>query len=359
MQTMTYVDEVHEQASALQNCWEYYKKHWDDGLNFISEQIVSASFTRVIFSGMGSSLFAGEVPRTLLNRRGIPTMLVEAGSLTNSISRKILETSLLVLTSQSGESGEIVQFLDHAHAEGWKLTIAAVTNNPESTLGRNASVVLPLRAGSETSVTSKTYLCTLLAHYLITQACIDPACEPEQLESPISGVIRQVKGQLDEALLDQNMLDFFRETTHIEFLSTGTGMATAHQAALNTKEIVKISAEALSFGQFRHGGIEMIDSSFRPVLICNHPSGRPACENLTRGILTKWGGKFCYLLTIQATNPTEFGSKDLFQFHLIATQEGLSPILEMLPIQQLLIELARERGFTPGEFRYSSKITRE
>ena len=35
----------------------------------------------------------------------------------------------------------------------------------------------------------------------------------------------------------------------------------------------------------------------------------------------------------------------------------LSPILEIVPIQLLAAELASARGFTPGEFRYSGKIT--
>ena len=55
-----------------------------------------------------------------------------------------------VLISQSGESPEMLRLVDRLSGE-----IVAITNEPRSSLGRRATVTLPLLAGKEEGVTNQ------------------------------------------------------------------------------------------------------------------------------------------------------------------------------------------------------------
>src|SRR5207244_304339 len=73
-----------------------------------------------------------------------------------------LSDSAVVALSQSGETPDVVEYVRRARSGG-ALTVA-VTNEPESALGRAAEATLPLAAGPERAVAAtKTFLNTLAA----------------------------------------------------------------------------------------------------------------------------------------------------------------------------------------------------
>ncbi|MHA1733519.1 MAG: SIS domain-containing protein [Promethearchaeota archaeon] len=358
----TFVDELLDQPRALDGCWRHYRDNWEGTIGQFCESWASGRFDRVVVSGMGSSLFAGHTLFVGLNRAGVPTWEVDAGELLRTFPKKALEKTLLVLVSQSGESGEVVGILDGLEADGVHPFLVGVVNDEGSTLGQAADVVLPMKAGPETSVTSKTYTCTLLVHYLLVSAARDRSTSPERLEGDVTGVTRAVAEALDaREVAGRLAASFTPATKHIEYIAHGTALSTAYQAALNTKEIVKVSSEASSFGQFRHGGIEMTCPEFRAVVVANEPWGASNGENLALSVAERWGGGAVLFISnhpVKATGKFD-ANTNLYRFQHGVEDPFLSPIVEIVPVQLLLVEMARQRGVVPGEFRYSSKITRE
>jgi len=60
---------------------------------------------------------------------------------------------------------------------------------------------------------------------------------------------------------------FGEKIDFVEFLSRGSSLTTAHQAALNFKEIIKSYSEANSISTFIHGGIECLNENTKIVTL--------------------------------------------------------------------------------------------
>src|SRR2546423_4836251 len=95
------------------------------------------------------------------------TAMRDSISLTVYYDAKIdLSGSVVVALSQSGETPDVVEYVERARARG-ALTVA-ITNGPDSELGRAADATLPLAAGPERAVAaSKTFLNQLAAPALL------------------------------------------------------------------------------------------------------------------------------------------------------------------------------------------------
>ena len=135
--------------------------------------IARRDYDRIVFTGMGSSHFAALPSWRQLVADGRSTWRVDTGQLLD-IPRLITEATLLVITSQSGASGEIAALL--SPAEGRQLSrplaVVGITNDPGSPLGRASDAVILLHSGPEATVSTKSYLNSLAAHQQLLYALI-------------------------------------------------------------------------------------------------------------------------------------------------------------------------------------------
>ena len=90
----------------------------------------------VVFTGMGSSLFAAYPAQAYLTSLGIRALVWETAELLHYHLKILRPDTLLVAVSQSGETVEIVRLLERVTP---KLGIAAVVNVESSTLGKRGS----------------------------------------------------------------------------------------------------------------------------------------------------------------------------------------------------------------------------
>src|SRR5262245_471305 len=121
---------------------------------------------------MGAWLHAAQVAALHLHNLDVPAQAVEAAELV-FYSRALLRGGgPLVFVSQSGASAEIAAVAGELPAEA---ALIAVTNDPDSPLARRAQLVLPILAGAESGVATKTYLNTLAALWLLARRWGDRA----------------------------------------------------------------------------------------------------------------------------------------------------------------------------------------
>ena len=181
-----------------------------------------------------------------------------------------------------------------------KTHIWAITNNPDSTLGKFAGCKLLLQAGTETAATTKTYVTTILVSWLLATAIIQEPNFSDRMREMMKknvGFIEEFMKTGEES--GKKMADFLGDLNRISCIGRGTSIATAQQAALNFKEIPKIGSEALTGSMFVHGSIELIDKDFRAVVIENNPVTTELNIKMVKNILTKWGGGNCIVITNQ------------------------------------------------------------
>jgi glucosamine--fructose-6-phosphate aminotransferase (isomerizing) len=327
------------------------------------------SINRVVIIGMGSSCFSGEILRHYLLARGLSAEIWDAGeALYGLLPALPLPHTALLLVSQSGESGEIIQLLNRCEERGWpKELIWAITNSAGSTLARRAGCALITPAGPETSVTSKTYTTALLVQYALAKVVagamgrvVPEAAAESQIGHELETEVFTLADQMTDWLQAGNQMlaiaAALNDAPFLLHLARGPSVSSALQGALNTKEVLKVPAEAITLGMFRHGPIEAITSGTRAIAYLGSESVTRSAQEILAGIAETWGGGRVVVITPRP---------DLVPDHANITvvrnpchDPYLAPIFEALVMQTILCDLARRRGIEPGLFKYSTKITR-
>jgi glucosamine--fructose-6-phosphate aminotransferase (isomerizing) len=139
----------------------------------------------------GTSYHAGLVARYQLEElTGLPCM-VEVASEYRYRNPVVPEQSLFVAISQSGETADSLAALRHAKEAGYLATLA-ICNVPESTIVREADLVLMTRAGLEIGVAStKAFTTQLVALQLLVLPTSTMRCswdEAATIPSPWKGL---------------------------------------------------------------------------------------------------------------------------------------------------------------------------
>jgi glucosamine--fructose-6-phosphate aminotransferase (isomerizing) len=303
---------------------------------------VEGKYRRVLLTGMGASLNALQPLYLSLLACGSSALLVETSELIHFLSRLLDESTLVIAVSQSGKSAETVRLLDLKER---KSPVIGVTNVADSPLARRADASVVTRAGSEFSVSCKTYVSALAALAWLG----DLLCggKPGGLSSELRqapGLVRDYlsrrQGHVDTLIPE---LDGVRD---LFFLGRGTSLAAAMSGGLIIKESTRCHSEGMSSAAFRHGPFEMLG----PHVFALIYAGDPRVEALNRGLvddIRRAGGRG-FLCGPQA---------DLQPLRLPAAPPVLRPILEILPAQMISLALAALAGVEAGKFRKATKVT--
>ncbi|HZV50685.1 MAG TPA: SIS domain-containing protein [Candidatus Dormibacteraeota bacterium] len=245
--------------------------------------------------------------------------------------------------SQSGASADVCEVLEEAGRQG-ALTIA-ITNRPESRLGRAARLVLDLRAGRERSVpASKTYTASLLLLALLS-AHLDP--DPE-LDAALPRVPEALARALEVNGRRGNAVEALK-AHRLAVLGRGYHLATAAEVALKITETSYSVAEARSTADFLHGPVAAIEPGF-PVLLleASGPTLRHL-QNLRRRLQVAGA-------TVVRITDRPRGDRLTLTVRS-ELPESLTPLPFAVAGQLLALELAAAHGLDPDRPRRLRKVT--
>ena len=302
------------------------------------------SFDRIVLSGMGGSHAAAYPAWLKLVGDGLPAWWVETSELLPLADRLISPRTLLWLTSQSGESAEVVELLRALPADG-RPTVVGLTNTPSSTLGPVAEVVVELHAGAEHAVSTRTFVNTLGAFALAFAApMVDPVAH--SLDGTAAALDLWLES-LDSAVGRAGAL--LAEAQSLIVVGRGASLAAARAGALTIKEAAKIHAEALSGGEFRHGPIELAAANIAIVILAGDERAAVfnrdlAADLFAIGARTLWVG--------------ESPPAGIESLPVPADGDDVSrSVAEIVALQVCSLALARRDGIEPGVFRFAAKVT--
>ncbi len=345
--SQAYLGEIAEQPGILDRLAARFAAEYGARLADVGAGLAQGRFDRVIVTGMGGSLH-GAYPAFLdLSRRlPLPILHWDASELSQQAAEVVTPKSLVIAISQSGKSGEIKRLTEVAARPALSL---AITNGRDNTLARWADIGIATEAGPELTASTKTYTAGLAALYLAVahlfgegrQAVDDVAKVAAESEQLLAGMAAQTA----------KAAAFLEHTEPLVFIGRGASFGSAAMAALLTEEAAKLTCQALTGGQFRHGPLELVREGFRAVVYLGAGSARGLTEQIAEQI-ANLGGRCLTIGT--GTGPTGAG---LLHINLPDTPESLLPLPEILPIQHLVIPLAIARGFEPAAFLNARKIT--
>jgi len=335
-----YLGDILQQPQALEDTFAALSPSKE--LGSLASRLNKGKFQRVVLTGMGSS-FHGLHPLNLqLISQGHTAIMVETSELVHYKSRFFDPETLIIAVSQSGQSVEMVRL---ASANRKRSSVIAVTNTPDSALAKHASAAVLTRAGSEFSVSCKTYVTALMAlKWLGDILCQrDSKRTRQELKHAAPAVAAYLADWKDYV---ESLAEKLKDIRHLFFVGRGASLAAVGTGALIVKEADLFHAEGMSSAAFRHGPFEMLSTeAFVGVF-----SGDAKTRDLNRRLLTdmKEEGGCAELIGEKGT---------LECFRLADHGDSLRPILEILPVQMITLALAALAGREPGKFELATKIT--
>ena len=183
----------------------------------------------------------------------------------------ILDKTLFVAISQSGETADVLEAQKIAKKINKKITTLCISNSAESSITRNSDLIFLTNAGPEIGVAStKAFTTQLVSLALLTCAIgVMKKSVDRRQEAEIVNGLKRLPGLISDTLLQENQIQKlatqFIDKDSALFLGRGTMYAIAMEGALKLKEITYIHAEAFPAGELKHGPIALIDDSI-PVI---------------------------------------------------------------------------------------------
>lgn len=295
---------------------------------------------RLLLTGMGSSLFACYPACLRLARAGGCIELWETAELLHFAPGAITGESVVVAVSQSGETAEITGLLERIPAAH---PVVGVTNVPDSTLGRRATVRLELYADQSSYCATQTYVNSIVLLLAVARAA---TLEPwEAFLDAADTAAAALEGALDDSFACPDVeID---PAGHLVFLGRGPSLASAHQGALMFQEVAVRGAAAMSGAAFRHGPLEMEGPSLQAIVLLPHGPTATLVENLASE-LERLGAR------VIRVADARLGNGD---FRHPPVEEELAPMVNIGPIQALAYRAALKLGREPGVFLQAASVT--
>jgi len=266
--------EIFEQPQAIRDTLE--SRITNDSVlisafGFKAEEIFN-KVSQVQIVACGTSYNAGLVAKYWLEDIAKISCNIEVASEYRYRRPVLLNKTLFVTLSQSGETADTVEALKAAKKINSSINTLCITNSAESSLTRLSDLIFLTHAGPEISVaSSKAFTTQLVALALLTCSIgkLKNTINKKQEKEIIDG-LKRLPGLVSEALLQENQIKKlatqFKDKNSALFLGRGTMHAIAMEGALKLKEISYIHAEGFPAGELKHGPIALIDKDM-PVIV--------------------------------------------------------------------------------------------
>lgn len=338
-----YIADILSQPSALRAALE---KLSPQKLADVRARLHANEFDRIILTGMGSSYNACYPALLQLCTQSVPVQLVNASELLHSLSGMIGTRSLLWMCSQSGRSAELVHLLERIQPTPPACILTSV-NDLSSPMAQSADVCIPIHAGEEATVSTKTFVnmlaVNLLASIHLIGGDVNAAMrEMHTTADAMETYLTKWETRVEE--LDSLLGDF----EQLYIIGRGSSMSAVWNGSLNNKEAAKCSFEGIHAADFRHGPLEVVDQGFTAIIFAGPVPTSAMNRALAQDILSYNGRVIWVDSKSDAEIPTLL---------IPATEELSRPLVEILPMQILTLVMARRKGIEPGTFRYIGKVT--
>jgi len=313
---------------------------------------------KVVFTACGTAYHAGCVGRFLMDKLArIPAEADLAAELQQR-DPVVLDNTLCVIVSQSGETADTLEGLRAMKSKGAKAI--GVINVVDSSIARESDGVAYIQAGPEIGVAStKAYTLqvltiTLLAIYFAEIRGTASAEELRKLKVALLKLPEQAEELLtrEDAIIEVAKKHYEKPSSL--YLARGINLPSAMEGSLKLKEISYIHAEAYSAGEMKHGPIALVEPNMFVVAIaCEGPTYDEMIANIMEikarsgpVIAVSYDGdeKIPQTGVDQDADPSDVGAQPNDMIFVPPTEELISPITIGIPLQLLAYHMADLRG---------------
>ena len=338
--------EIYEQPITLKNCVnEYIDKH-NKEINIYNFPWKISEISSVILIGCGTAYHSCLVAKYWFEQSTSLDVSVDIASEFRYRKIKFKKDCLYVFVSQSGETADTFAALDLCKKNNVKT--CAVVNVVESSIARDADLVLPIHCGPEVGVAStKAFLGQMLVLYLLCtklsyeQKSINKKDYQKKIKDLLS-LSKSAKNTLNIEDKIQTLGKDFANSKGSMFLGRGYSYPIALEGALKLKELAYVHAEGYPAGEMKHGPLALIEEGMPVVVIAPRDEHYKKTISNMQEVISR--GAKVLLITNKSTD--EIYSENIWeQIEVDAISDELIPFLTTIPLQKLAYYSALDKGY--------------
>lgn len=335
--------EIHEQPDSLAATLQRYV---EDGLfrPDVCAPIrawLRAAGREIVIAASGSSRHAGMVAELIIEDFSGIAVDVEYASEYCYRAEKALKDASVMVISQSGETADTLAALRKATLAGHR-TIA-ITNVPDSTMAREATVSFPTLAGRERAIpATKSFTAQLLNLYLLALLAAEvrgefDAAEVEVRLAELTVAPERIRAQLPAWERSVRAIaEKYGSAQSFLFLGRGVHYPIAREGALKLKESAYLHAEGYPSGELKHGPNALVGDRTPLVMIATRDSSDPGSVERYEKVLhlmrdMREQGATIFAIANAGDSVVASLANDVV--FIEEAREALLPILEVIPLQ--------------------------
>ncbi len=323
------------------------------GLNEYMSRIQKAE--RFIITACGTSWHSGLIGEYLIEDLARVPVEVEYASEFRYRNPIIHEGDVVLAISQSGETADTLAAIDLAKDR--QALIYGVCNVIGSSIARASHAGSYTHAGPEIGVASTKAFSTQIS--LITlislQLAMTKGTIPTSKLREILYELENIPKKIEEALqLDAQIKEIaaiYKDASNFLYLGRGYNFPVALEGALKLKEISYIHAEGYPAAEMKHGPIALIDENMPVVFLATNKSAYEKIVSNVQEVKARKGK----IIAVVHKGDTQIRALADHIIEVPETEEILSPLITIVPLQLLAYHIAIMRGCNVDQPRNLAK----
>lgn len=254
------IKEIHEQPELVRTLTQYYFAGEGKETLF---SLANLRPERICVAACGTAAYAGLVIRDYFEKENRLPCTVELASEFRYRNPILKEKDLGLFISQSGETADTLAALNLCKKE--KIRTISIVNVEGSTLYRESSANLLIKAGAEIGVASTKAFTQMALTGRLLALVMKGELESESRQVAITKKFSLLAERIDALIARTFEIRTIAEKLYNKsgFFFTGRGsyFPIALEGALKLKEIAYVHAEGYASGELKHGPIALIDET--------------------------------------------------------------------------------------------------
>lgn len=350
--------EINEQPNTLRNSMRGRLNAEEGWISLGGVEQFAQRFTRAkrfIMIGCGTSWHAALIGEYLFEELARIPVEVEYASEFRYRNPIINEKDVVIAISQSGETADTLAALEIAKEKG--ALLYGVVNSVGSSIARMNDAGSYIHAGPEIGVastkafTGQVTLLTLMALDLAHRRGTISEQYFQRLLAELALIPDKIKKVLEQDGKIQYIAQEIKDCPNAIYLGRGYNFPVALEGALKLKEISYIHAEGYPAAEMKHGPIALIDENMPVIVIATNKS---AYDKILSNIQEVKARKGRVIAIVPEGDDIICKVAD-YTIEIPETEEPLSPLISVIPLQLLSYHIAVARGCNVDQPRNLAK----
>lgn len=323
------------------------------GVNEYTNRINKAK--RLLITACGTSWHSGLLAEYLIEDLARIPVEVEYASEFRYRNPIINESDVVIAISQSGETADTLAAIELAKER--QALIYGICNVIGSSIARVSHAGSYTHAGPEIGVAStkafstQVTILTLFALQIAQSKGTISTSKLRQILVELENIPSKIEETLKLDAQVQEIANIYKDARNFLYLGRGYNFPVALEGALKLKEISYIHAEGYPAAEMKHGPIALIDEEMPVVFLATNVSAYEKIISNIQEVKARKGR----IIAVVNKGDTQIKALADHVIEVPETEEVLSPLVTIVPLQLLAYHIAILRGCNVDQPRNLAK----